>query len=201
VFYVEWVNITGFTISANAQSAGAIMVVYANHVSICDNILRPVLPYYQPSYGIYLDTCFDTVISQNVIEHNGGGIQLDGSDGNTITENTLHLNIWGMVLSNSYGNAIYQNNFINNNCYPTDNGVNQWDNGYEYGGNYWDDFDTPQEGAYDEYNGEYQNITGADYIVDLGPPFGGLNPYTHIVGGGGNKDWYPYIVPSAWEIL
>ncbi len=62
------------------------------------------------------------------------------------------------------------------------------------GGNYWDDFDQPGEGAYDEYQGSNQNVLTADQIVDLGPPNGGKNPYL-ILGGAGAQDDYPFIVP------
>jgi nitrous oxidase accessory protein NosD len=117
-----------------------------------------------------------------------------------MTENTFIRNTWAMSISDeSNDNMIYRNNFIDNSCFPMDNGHNFWDGGYELGGNYWSNFDSPQEGAYDGYHGPFQNISGSDHIVDLGPPLGGLNPYTRISGGMGNKDWYPFIIPNGWE--
>ncbi|MFH1101497.1 MAG: C25 family cysteine peptidase [Methanobacteriota archaeon] len=199
IFFCEWVNITGFSIRANARYAGGLSLFYSNHVTLTNNIIGPILPWDEPLYGVDLIASSACIIDHNQINNNGVGVYMYQSYDNIITRNTISQNTWAMSLDDSYTNKIYHNNFISNPCFPMDNGGNQWDNGYLDGGNYWSDFDEPHEGAYDEYHGEYQNITGADFIVDLGPPLGGLNPYTHIVGGGGNRDWYPFIIPNAWD--
>jgi hypothetical protein len=100
----------------------------------------------------------------------------------------------GIYLIHSSGSKLYHNNFINNTQQAIEeSGYNQWDNGYPSGGNYWSDFDEPTEGAYDQYHGSDQNISGPDGLIDLGLPEGGLNPYQ--LPGGGNLDRYPLMKP------
>jgi hypothetical protein len=98
-------------------------------------------------------------------------------------------------------NLIYHNNFINNNKNNAlDDSENVWDSGYPDGGNYWDDFDEPSEGAFDNLSGEYQILPGSDGIVDspyqipresLYPHSGPPPPYE-------NLDWYPLLHPNGW---
>ncbi|MGC9308892.1 MAG: NosD domain-containing protein, partial [Thermoplasmatota archaeon] len=64
-----------------------------------------------------------------------------------------------------------------------------WDNGYPSGGNYWNDFDEPTEGAYDNYRGVYQNQAGGDRIVDGSS----LNPY--LIPPNTVQDTYPLTHP------
>jgi parallel beta-helix repeat protein len=194
-----WVNVTGFTIQAIPQSTGVVSITYSNNVNIHDNIIQPTLPIYQPAFGVNLYGDSLCTISRNQIDHTGTGIYLQESAGNVIKLNTIRNNLWAITLQGSSYNSIYNNNFISNTCYPVDNGQNQWNKAYPEGGNYWSDFDSPGEGAYDGYYGIFQNISGPDFIVDLGPPSGGLNPYIHIVGGGMNRDFYPFIIPDAWD--
>jgi parallel beta-helix repeat protein len=109
--------------------------------------------------------------------------------------NTLFKNDDGMFLfASSSGNIIYHNNFVNNNDQAGDSSTgNQWDNGYPTGGNYWSDFDEASEGAYDDYQGTDQDISGNDGIIDNGTiGGGGRNPY---VVSTGKYDYYPLIQP------
>jgi len=102
--------------------------------------------------------------------------------------------------------TFYNNNFFytDGNYVVRDNGYNNnWDMGYglypDYKrGNYWNVFDEESEGAYDDYQGEYQDIEGLDFTVDKGPPVGGLNPYT-IQGTSGSQDTYPWIIEWDWN--
>jgi len=73
-------------------------------------------------------------------------------------------------------NNIYHNNFINNTQQAFAVCSSSWDNNYPYGGNYWNDFNSPAEGAYDN---------NSDGIVD--------NPYN--IPGGSNQDKYPLVHP------
>ena len=111
------------------------------------------------------------------------------SDYNEIFGNDISdcdLGISGCI---SCENNLFYHNSFNHNIQNADmDGDNNWDNGYPSGGNYWDDFDEPSEGAYDNYKGEYQDEDGSDGIIDLGPPSGGLNPY---IVSEGNIDRYP----------
>lgn len=91
-------------------------------------------------------------------------------------------------------NKFYHNNFFDNVVQAKDNdpsGTNIWNDSYPSGGNYYDDFDEPSEGAYDNYRGHYQTISGEDGIIDGGS----LNPYN--ITDGTSKDWYPLKEPYA----
>jgi len=77
---------------------------------------------------------------------------------------------------------------------------------YEYDtcGNYWSDFDKPEEGAFDDYEGPFQtdpvpdDAEKGDGVVDKGKAAGGgLNPYFII--GGSNQDTYP--ITNAYRDL
>ncbi|MGC9308203.1 MAG: C25 family cysteine peptidase [Thermoplasmatota archaeon] len=69
------------------------------------------------------------------------------------------------------------------------NSTNIWHDGYPSGGNYWNDFDEPGEGAYDNYHGPNQDLLGKDRIVDGGS----LNPY--IIPPVNVSDIYPLTHP------
>ncbi|UCE72975.1 MAG: hypothetical protein JSV56_08020, partial [Methanomassiliicoccales archaeon] len=74
----------------------------------------------------------------------------------------------------------------------SDNG-NQWNNSYPSGGNYWLDHDEPNEGAYDDFRGQDQDLASGDGIVDNGTiGGGGKNPY---VIDSDSQDIYPLIRP------
>jgi len=114
--------------------------------------------------GINLyDSCNDNIIIQNTVENNGYG----GYNAH------YGIRLWG----NSDSNLIYHNNFIDNfyNVYSY-NCINTWDNGYPFGGNYWDDYTED-----DLYSGPNQDIPGSDGIGDT--------PYN--ITGGDNQDLYP----------
>jgi len=172
--------------------------------------------------------CSNNEIFHNIIYSNGEGIHIEADSGgmdpfqdahcryNTIYENDFIENGYGGVSLWAEGtdyNSIYNNNFIGNQIYEggTDPqgeyancGLNNdWDAGYPTGGNYYDDFDEPSEGAYDSYSGVSQDASGSDGIVDLGDPAGGLNPYILFDYGGGplsyDVDNYPLIDYYDWQ--
>ncbi|UCE37257.1 MAG: right-handed parallel beta-helix repeat-containing protein [Thermoplasmata archaeon] len=140
-------------------------------------------------YGIRIHYSDKNNITGNFIYFNYVGIVFYESNYNLITYNTVFLNdVYGIHLGYSYNNTFYHNNFIDNSDQAIDesNNGNRWDNGYPSGGNYWSDFDESSEGAYDDYNGEGQNILGSDGIVDNG-----------TIGGGGKN---PYVIDSdSWD--
>ncbi|MEM0492794.1 MAG: C25 family cysteine peptidase [Candidatus Thermoplasmatota archaeon] len=187
------VNITGFTILGpgymnNIKSYGIDINNNVNNVIISNCIIS------QHKYGVYLSKTKNVKLTGNTIIDNGeAGIGLYGSSNNCITQNVIRDNYKNGIIIYSGGvsqnNRIYHNTFVNNhpNVYNNNQNFNFWDNGYTgYGGNYWDDW----AGQPDEFQGSYQNITGADGIIDQGLPNGGLKPYP-IQGAGGNQDYYP----------
>lgn len=102
----------------------------------------------------------------------GDGISLVGSTGNRIYHNNI---------KNSSKTAFYQDGRREtwwNGSYD-DLNSNSWDNGYPDGGNYWWNYNNP-----DNFKGQNQDMPGSDGIGDT--------PY-NINGGAGAKDRYPFM--------
>ncbi|UCE38642.1 MAG: right-handed parallel beta-helix repeat-containing protein [Thermoplasmata archaeon] len=205
--------ITDNIISSNIYDG--ILLVYSSNNKITGNDISDNLK------GINVSSSDDNIISGNNISNNTHGIRLSSALNNAITGNNISLNNldgirllsssnwngiigntvfsngnYGFYLNDSLNNSIYHNNIINNTnqAYDGTNNANRWDDGYPSGGNYWSDFDESSEGAYDEYNGEGQNILGSDGIVDNGTiGGGGKNPY---MIDSDSQDNYPLIEPN-----
>ncbi len=162
--------------SVNSNSVGIAIgkCTGGNNIIIGNNIFSNV------GGGISVGGCSGDTITNNIISNNLNGITLRESSsnfkiiGNTFSSN----NNWGVQLyETSNGNTIYYNNFIKNKgggVQARDTGSNQWDNGYPSGGNYWNDWTSP------DANG--------DGFVD--------NPYA--ISGGSNKDNWPFVMSSWW---
>jgi len=133
--------------------------------------------------GIYMKTSTYNTISGNNIANNYCGIVVGSSSNyNSISENNITANNrHGIELIYSSNNSIYHNNFINNTAhvYVTPGYINNWDDGYPSGGNYWSDY-----AGVDLFSGPYQNETGSDGIGD-----------TSYVIGENNTDRYPLMGP------
>ena len=145
--------------------------------------------------GINLVGTDYTFVSGNDISGFSYGILLNGANNNIVTKNFIHDNYNGGIRLFDYSsfNTIYHNNFIENRMNAAEGSeyVNFWDDSYPSGGNYWSDYDEPNEGAYDNYSGPNQNITGPDGIVDT--------PYN--ISGGDGQDRYPLIEPFGMTEL
>lgn len=115
--------------------------------------------------GIDLDAD-NSYISGFIFEN--GGIDVSNYDDNTFYQNQFESTMRDAIslMSGSQNNIGYMNNFYSS---VSDEGNNQWDNGYPLGGNYWnftgDDY----------YNGVSQNILGPDGFIDTNYTFGLLN--------------------------
>ncbi len=122
---------------------------------------------------------FNNTISENKIFNNSIGIKQSWGKDNLFIGNNISYNDEGVNITSTYpsnNNTFYYNNFINNSINAYDECNNYWDNGSV--GNYWNDFDEPSEGAYDN---------DSDGIVD--------SPYN--IPGGNNQDRYPLINVST----
>jgi thermitase len=128
--------------------------------------------------AFWLNYSRDCLASDNTGRGNDFGFELNGSSDCLVYENDFADNAYGANVSVSSGNRIFHNRFSNSTVAQVVNdigSVNEWDNGYSDGGNFWANHVTT-----DLNYGPYQNITGADGIVDT--PFN-IN--------GGNRDRYP----------
>ena len=119
------------------------------------------------------DSSFN-VISRNSIDNCGmyGIILVRHCTNNVIIENTISnsgfsgSNSCGMSIRSS-NNSIYHNNFVDNKRQAWDEAINQWDDGYPSGGNFWSDY------------------TGVDADED------GIGDTPYGIAGGENQDTYP----------
>ena len=142
------------------------------------------------SYGIRLSGSYsniyvgNTLTSNTVSNNDEYAIYLSGSTYNTLTLNTIFDNYRGIrILSGSNDNYIYNNNFINtvgHHASVTDSTGNIFSLPLPIGGNYWDDWTSPDA----DNNG----------IVD--------NPYTGIYVGEEPPilDNFPWVVENGWLI-
>jgi len=178
----NWVNISDFTIQNSGGGDenwdAGIEVYEANNNTILNNNI-----YGPPNAGIkalnvWLRSSNNNIVSDNIFSNDRYGIVIWDSNTNIIFNNEIYnSSYYGISLSqSSYNNQIYHNNFIHNANSSWDECDNFWDNGYPSGGNYWDDFDEPSEGAWDN---------NSDGIVD--------SPYN--IPGDSNQDNYPLMYP------
>lgn len=143
------------------------------------NVIHNNIITHNGPYGVRLWDVDNNVLANNTITNNEHGIRLKGH-GNIIENNTIAVNQCGLLLDGSSDNNIYHNNFVKNRqqvdlieSYDT------WDNGYPSGGNFWSDYEGP-----DEHNGLDQDQPGSDGIGDT--------PY---IINEDNKDCYPLMRP------
>jgi len=135
---------------------------------------------------VALINCTNIKAQDLILTENGQGILLANTTNSTIANNDITENEYGVLLYMSSNNAIYHNNLIDNptqafDVNSTDPSVNDWDNGYPSGGNYWSDY----KGT-DMHCGNYQNETGSDGISDT--------PHTT---SGNDQDNYPLMAPIS----
>lgn len=132
--------------------------------TICGNFLT------RNYYGIYLDTSSENQVCNNEVTNNTVGARLDTSSQNLFVDNSFSQNTQcGVKIDASGNNSFYHNSFLSNAAqvsYVEEQilppPVNDWDNGYPTGGNYWSDYS-----GHDMFSGTYQNETGSDGIGDL----------------------------------
>jgi len=132
---------------------------------------------------------YNNIIGNSIISNHYTGIGFNGTSNsyNNIIGNNLTGNQYGMWFYSSSNNSIWHNNFENNTyqVYNTPFGnasVNDWNDSYPSGGNYWSDYS-----GVDLKSGPSQNLLGKDGIGDT--------PYVIDVN---NKDNYPLMHSLAY---
>lgn len=160
-----------------------------------------------PGAAICIWNSTDCQVTRNWIKNNNHGLIIDCTSQILITQNSISENEQAVKWVNSSNDTVYHNNFRNNNpqvqVQPPGGSVNNWDNGYPSGGNYWSDYS-----GEDQYGGLYQNETGSDGIGDTPyvinenntDSFPLVAPWTPVYSGGGNiskgGETYPVHVTS-----
>jgi parallel beta-helix repeat protein len=135
------------------------------------------------AYGIYFcNSSENNVFGNEIAANSGGGVWLTSSPNNFLFRNNVSEGNYGVVVNSSLNNTVYWNSFVNNTVQAqAEDSANTWDNGYQFGGNYWSDY-----GGLDVFSGPYQNVTGSDGIGDTPYPI-----------NASNSDMYPLINPWA----
>jgi parallel beta-helix repeat protein len=106
---------------------------------------------------------------------NSFGIDLQDADNCEIYNNIFFDNNQGVRINyTAFNNSFYHNDLMNNIQNAFDEGSNYWDNGYPSGGNYWDDY------------------SGTDEDGD------GIGDTPYNISGGSNQDLYPFIEENGW---
>ena len=136
-------------------------------------------------YGIVLldPSCYQNTLNKNNVSFNVVGITLNSSSSTKIIENNIINNTnYGLWLFESNNNQIYSNNFVDNANHTYCSAVvNQWNDEYPVGGNYWSGYT-----GIDEKSGSNQDQPGSDGIGD--------SPYQ--IGELENVDHYPLMRPT-----
>jgi parallel beta-helix repeat protein len=112
--------------------------------------------------GLYLVESNNNTVYNNTLSGSNEGLFVAISNDNVFHNNTVSNNTVGFRLLFAGNNQIYHNMIVNNSLQAEDDSdMNQWDNGYPSGGNYWSDY----IGA-DKYKGPSQDTLGTDGIGD-----------------------------------
>jgi parallel beta-helix repeat protein len=135
---------------------------------------------HDPGGGIGIWESVYCEITNNFVTNNDIGLNLETCDYAWIAYNTVsHNTDYGIYMKDSNENAICHNNIISNNIQASVWGVNEWDDGYPLGGNYWSNHVVA-----DYYCGPGQDIPGGDGICD-----------SAYLNGPSLRDNYPLMAP------
>ena len=148
-------------------------------------------------FGVQLSFSNENNLSLNFVSNNNDyGIYLGHSDTSLIIDNTIKSNFGGICLNSSLNNKIYNNSFISNGQNAIDNSIGTlWDNGAL--GNYWTDYfgvDIDDNGIGDSP----YNITGIAGAQDNFPIWDdGHNGSKIIIDNSASNNWN-WAITRTW---
>ncbi len=186
------VIIMGFTIEGTNESAGLRGGIRLDNVTFCD-ISNNILLNNDEGIVLHLNSKSNNIYNNFITFNYDNGIFLDHSNNNTFINNIVTINGGNGICfyNSSYYNYVNRNNisnngkrgvflressnnnlFFHNTFYDNDENardscINDWDNGYPTGGNFWDDYD------------------GIDNDGD------GIGDTPYNISAGNNQDRYP----------
>jgi parallel beta-helix repeat protein len=118
----DWVNVTGFTLTKNADWVPAINMMYADNCSISDNNIS------QFSDGIALyDSHNNSITNNQLFSNNESGITLQSSNSNFVSNNSISWSRYGGIgIYWSSLNIFINNTLVENGFHIYSSFVDQW---------------------------------------------------------------------------
>jgi parallel beta-helix repeat protein len=127
--------------------------------------------------GIRFQSSSDNCVAKNRMVKNSYGVRLSsGSTNNSFFENKIRANgRSGLYISESSNNHVFCNDLANERQIydPQNSSVNDWNDGPQYGGNYWNDHNVP--------DGNMDGVGDVPYVINEN-----------------NTDEYPLIYPHLF---
>ncbi|MDH4330268.1 MAG: right-handed parallel beta-helix repeat-containing protein, partial [Candidatus Moranbacteria bacterium] len=169
------------------KTQSGIVLIFSSNNQIIGNEINQNKDYFTSAFGnsgMYIAYSHGNLIKRNVIQDiKNRGIWLNTSNSNIIKENTIKNTQSGVGVYEISGlyNEVFNNDFIDNKPYQMmSNGALHLAQPLPIGGNYWDDYDSEEEGCFD---------VNGNGICD--------EPYKDWAGR--NMDQYPHKKPFNWE--
>ncbi|MBI5205638.1 MAG: right-handed parallel beta-helix repeat-containing protein [Nitrospirae bacterium] len=181
IFSNYYSNNNTFTDNNVSNNLYGIYLQLSNSTTLTDNAIS------DNKTGIYLWGSSNNTLTGNIISNNDRGIDLSVySNSNTLTDNTIFNNSYGIFFFYSSNNQIfYNNNLINNQTqayFIESGGIFNLEK--PTGGNYWSNFDTPEEGCSDA---DYDGFCDSPYYL------GSLGYFGYGV------DYLPWTTQDGWK--
>jgi len=193
-YWASWNILIGNNASNNGPTQGDGILIQGSYNMLAYNIAsnnRDGIALANPIGGVHDNiACYNTV--SNNYEY--GFWLFDARSnrlfGNVILNNADHgVYIEGSAIYGASDNMLYHNSFINNVVQARDEWINNWNDNYPSGGNYWSDYT-----GIDEKSGPNQDLPGSDGIgdtpyyppgalfIDMYPLMQPYTPSTHDIG-------------------
>ncbi|MCK5292454.1 MAG: right-handed parallel beta-helix repeat-containing protein [Thermoplasmata archaeon] len=175
---VYWKNVTGGVVPLGAAQA----ILANSSGAVVEN-----LDITDVHSGVQIGFSSNNIVANNTISNTYFGAYVYKSDDNTINNNTVLSDTYDVYLEISANNAIYHNNFIDMSPYPYDDtDLNQWDDDYPSGGNYWSDY-----AGVDDCSGPNQDVC---------PDPDGIGDTPYLIDFD-SQDRYPLMSPHGTLLL